>query len=545
MNKNNNKNNKLNIGDYIIINNKYIGYIIKVIWNSNGYVVKLENDDEYIDKTLIQYNLLNLDNIQGYMLVTLNDTFTYITLKQMENMLLNYNRNQTYNIIKKINNEYNIFLNKIRVDKNIYPNTKSNIDKISNTDEISNTNEISNTDEILNNIYKIDNFSTYNYQASHEDNYIEYITKMLNELFIDNNKIIWNEDFYIGDSKSFDLLGDENINGIIKKTIILSLEKFESVKIDDEYDLKNTLMYKHLIYNNQIDMLSLGKEFIGIIKKELLKFQENIKLDYSSNLLESTNIFDFLNFKIVGEYIEITSNLNDNNNFKVITPELVHNLTELSNQYSKPIDYDYLSSIILKNKTSSEIMCNGKIIEEALKILSQEYIICFQPKIEILLWTLKRIILSWYSDTKLWDNIFKIKILINLFRARGIKQFNQDNGVQPIIMIIPKYGKKIATKVLSHLSYFFFPYKKIGWEISNPTWFDKLDNLMYYTNGSLQLKKYIRFLTDIKSNFTNPLTVDMTQIFVPNQDNKIEYSIPSVKDNVIQLEVKKYKLLDN
>jgi hypothetical protein len=167
------------------------------------------------------------------------------------------------------------------------------------------------------------------------------------------------------------------------------------------------------------------------------------------------------------------------------------------------------------------------MIEEALKILSQEYIICFQPNIDILIWTISRLIISWYSDPKLCENIFKIKILINLFRARGIKEFNKDQGIQPVIMIIPTYGKKNAIKVLSHLSYFFFPYKKLGWEKSKPTWFDCLDNLMYYTNGSLELKKYVKFLIGSQSpsqtQFNNPLSKDMTQINTPNIDNKIEY----------------------
>lgn len=504
--------NKFNIGDYVIINNKHIGYITQIIWNSNGYIVKLEDQDDYIDKTLIQYKLLNLQDISGYMLVTLNDlieSINMIEIHQLENMLSKYDLNQINIIVKKINNKYCDFLKKIK--KN---NKNNNFENNSKT--------ISNTDDV----YKISKFPIYNYQAGQEDDYISYITKMINELFIDNNTSMWNEDFYIGDSNSnsIDLLGEENIYDIIKPTILTFLENFESVNTNDEYNLKQTLMYKHLIYNNQIDMLSLGKEFIGIIKKELLKFQENIKLDDYSNILESTNIFDFLNFKIVGEYIEITSNLNGND-FRVITPDLVSDLKELSFQYSKPIDYNYLSTIVLKNKTSTDVIINKSLVDEALKILSQEYIICFQPKIEVLIWTITRIILSWYADPKMWENIFKIKILINLFRARGIKVFNKDQGIQPVIMIIPKYGKKVAMKILSHLSYFFFPYKKLGWESSNPTWFDKLDNLMFYTNGSLELKKYIKLLMDTKSKFINPLSNDMTQINVPNQNNKIEYTV--------------------
>ena len=499
---------KLTIGDNVLINNKYIGYIVKTIWNSNGYIIKLEDNEDYLDKTLSQYKLLNSDNIYGYMLVTQNDLIKKINLEQIQDLLLNYDSNEINNLIKKINNKYDNFLKKISSFKN--NNINSDLDKNSNS--------------MSTNVYDVNKFPIYNNQAGQEENYILYITKMLNELFMDNNKLIWEEDFYIMDSKSIDLLGDENIDDIIKPGLISLLENFDEIKILNQFNFKNTLMYKHLILDNQMDMLSLGKEFIGIIKKDLLKFQEDIKLDEYYNILESTNLFDFLNFKIVGEYIEITSNLNKSD-FRVITPELVPDLKDLSYQYSKPIDYDFLSTIVLKNKTSEDVIINKEMIEEALRILSLEYIICLQPKVEALLWTISKLIISWYADPKLWDNIFKIKILINLFRARGIKEFNKDHGIQPVIIIIPKYGKKIATKVLSHLSYFFFPYKKLGWEQSNPTWFDKLDNLMYYTNGSLELKKYVKFLLAMGSKFNNPLTKDMTEINLPNHDNKIEYQI--------------------
>lgn len=511
-----NQYNKFIINDYVLINNKYIGHIVKIIWNSNGYIVKLENNTDFIDKTLSQYKILNDNNIQGYMLITLNDKIKKINFDQLQDLLLNYDIIEMNALIKKINDKYEIFLKKnllINFD-NSFKNPFDNSFDTSN-------NSFNNSS---NNLYDINKFSIYNYQAGQEDDYILYITKMINELFIENNETKWEENFYIGDSKSIDLLGDENIEDIIKPALISLLENFDKIKIQNQIDFKNTLMYKHLIYDNQIDMLSLGKEFISIIKKELLKFQEEIKLDDYSNILESTNLFDFLNFKIVGEYIEISSNLNGND-FRIITPEIISDLKNLSFQYSKPIDYEFLSTIVLKNKTTKDVIINKDMIREALKILSQEYIICFQPKIEIILWTICRLIISWYADPKLCENIFKIKILINLFRARKNKEFNKDYGVQPVIMIIPKYGKKIATKVLSHLSYFFFPYKKLGWDSSNPTWFDKLDNLMYYTNGSLELKKYIKFLLSIQSTFNNPLNNDMTNINLPYNDNKIEYQI--------------------
>ena len=104
-------------------------------------------------------------------------------------------------------------------------------------------------------------------------------------------------------------------------------------------------------------------------------------------------------------------------------------------------------------------------------------------------------------------------------------------------------GRSISKKALMFFSTATRPtYKKIGWEKSSPSWFDKLDNLMYYTNGSLQLKKYIKFLLSIQSKFNNPLTKDMTQINLPNHDNKIEYQIPNNGDMVLHLDIEKFKL---
>jgi hypothetical protein len=286
-----NLNDKLNIGDYIIANDKHIGQIIQIIWNSNGYIIKLENDDEYLDSTLSQYKLLNLNDIHGHMLLTLNDTIKKINPTQLENLLLNYDQVKITNIVKKINDKYNVFLNNLYRNNYKY-NSDSNV-KIG----LKNANLEKNIYSPYENLYNFNKFPLYNKESGQEENYKLYITNMINELFVKNNKPIWNEDFYIGDTKSIDLLGDENINDIIKPILISSLEKFDEIKILDEINFKNTLMYRHLIYDDNIDMLSLGKQFINLIKKELLEFQKDIKLDDSYKLLESTNLFDFLNFK--------------------------------------------------------------------------------------------------------------------------------------------------------------------------------------------------------------------------------------------------------
>jgi len=510
--------NKFTIGDYVLINNKYIGIIHKIIWNSNGYIVKLDDDDKYEDKTLKQYKLMELNNIYGYMLITLNDKIIKIDINNISKLLELLGSNGINKIVNKINLKYKNFIKELN-NKLYESNDLNEFDKSNQKNKLE-----------FNNIFKPNKFDIYKIQAGQEDNYIKYIEKIIGDLFISDTQVKWEENFYFGTPSSINdvisqnVLGEENINEVIKPILIVGLEKFNQIDSDQFYNFSNTLMYKHLIYDDNIDILSLGKELIGMIKNTLLSIQKSIQFDNGEKLLDNTNLFDFLNFKIVGGNIEIT-NTNSDDNLRIITQDLVPNLNELAFQYTKSINYNILLPIVLGNKTHNDVIINKSMIEEALKILSQEYIICFQPNIDILLWTIARIIICWYADLNLFNNIFKIKILINLFRSRGDKEFNKDHGVLPIIQIIPNYGKKNALKVLSHLSYFFFPYKKLGCENSNPSWFDKIDNLMYYTNGSLELKKYIKYLLNSGSKFNNPMTKDMTQINIPYENNKIEYTL--------------------
>jgi hypothetical protein len=444
------------------------------------------------------------------MLVTLNDSIkkinhdSYQTLIRQNNESGQISQSQVTNLVNSINLKYFDFLKKLRSGQ-LQTMGLKNLDKV----------------------YKYEKFPIYNYQAGQEDNYVKYITEMINNLFVDNIRPIWVENFYIGNDKSTNALGEENIEEFFKPNFIELLERYDPMDTTQYYDFKNTLMYKRLIYDEAIDTLSIGKELIKKIKEILLEMEKKIEDDDGYKLIETTNLFDFLTFSIVGGNIEITNNTLDEN-YRTITPELVPNLKELSSQYLKPINYELLTKIVLKNKTEEDIIINSDMIREALKILSQEYIICLQPKVEALLWLICRLIICWYADPYLYSNIGKIKILINLFRARGVKDFNKDQGISPIIQILPRYGKKIATKIMSHLSYFFFPYKKIGFETSKPSYFNKIDNLMYYTNGSLELKKYVQYLLRTQSQFNNPMTPDMTQINTPDVDNGIEIDLPKI-----------------
>jgi hypothetical protein len=142
--------------------------------------------------------------------------------------------------------------------------------------------------------------------------------------------------------------------------------------------------------------------------------------------------------------------------------------------------------------------------QDAERIFSQEYLVSLQPEPQYQMWTLKRLLKMWYADDILEKNIRKIKILINQWRARGDKNFNVVNGVLPSIVIYPRYGKKSAKIVLEKVAHYFLLYQNISWQQSQPSYFIKVNNLVWYTNGNLDLKLYFKkVLKDFKGTSVN------------------------------------------
>ena len=255
-------------------------------------------------------------------------------------------------------------------------------------------------------------------------------------------------------------------------------------------------MYKYIITNEE-DKIMFGKNLITKIKNKLYDFQINIKLA-DGQLLDYTNLFDFLEFRIVGEYIEIINVYTEKNSQK-ITKDLVKSLSILSEAYDKIINYEEISTIIFENQSIVDITKNQLKIDECLNIMSQEFIIAFQPDIEILIWNIIRLIICWYSDNYLFENILKIKLLINLYRSRGNIQYNIDNNVLPLIQINMNYGKKVAEKISIKLDGYFLLYSRLANLGNKPSYFRIINPLMYFTNGSLMYKKYLKLLKKIEN----------------------------------------------
>ena len=173
-----------------------------------------------------------------------------------------------------------------------------------------------------------------------------------------------------------------------------------------------------------------------------------------------------------------------------ITPHLVPNLKIFNWQYNIPIDYRTLKHTLLQNIYQKNLDVDMSELREAENILSQEYIIVLQPEPKFLAWCLKRLLQCCIVDTKLSESIRKIKVLINTWRADKYFKFNRIYSVLPMISIYPKYGSKYAKRVLSQITYWYSLYKHIGWTQNSPTYCVKVNDLIYYTNGNLDLKFY-------------------------------------------------------
>jgi len=124
----------MNIGDYILINNKYIGKIIKLLWNNTNLIVKLINYSDYIDPTIKNYsNLLDDTHKEGYMLVTINKNVIKMDNKLLQNSIINYNE-PFEKISTKIQINFNKYIYNIQnliknngIDKSINFNNSNQI----------------------------------------------------------------------------------------------------------------------------------------------------------------------------------------------------------------------------------------------------------------------------------------------------------------------------------------------------------------------------------------------------------------------------------
>ncbi len=180
-----------------------------------------------------------------------------------------------------------------------------------------------------------------------------------------------------------------------------------------------------------------------------------------------------------------------------ITEQLVNQpLQYFDWQIGKPIDYHILKRFIVNNDFQESLIKDRKMFDEATNILSQEYLITLQPEPVYQMWCLKRLIMAWFADEDLNKGIRKIKVLINQWRAKSGESFNKRHGVLPSILVYPRYGFDNIKTVWSKLKLYFATYDNIGWKCSGPSYFVKISDLFYYSNGAIDLKIYFRHLVN-------------------------------------------------
>lgn len=504
----------MEIGDYIIINNKKLGKIVKKPFDN--ITVKLDNDAKYVNPILEQYKEQLLPdgvmNILGYDFTNKEDVIAPLNASNLHALITFDLSNPSFesfaNLDYMFSQQYKIISNNIG---KIIPQMNYHFDI-----EQAFPSGSSYFPKFIQN-----NVSIYQNEDKAEDNYEKYINIMMEHIFNDDDETMNLDDFdddkkYVQEAEDERLIAVGTKKEIIQPAMLENLNKFSPIDEKFKFDFNSSVLYKHITVSNS-DIHAIGTQMINNIKNMLIVLQSDIVYENGEKILKDINIFDYLLFKISNGYIVIESKMNYvPERRRIITPELVPNLTILANYYGNTINYKQLAQFVTHNgNTAENLKLNKDIINEAIHILAQEYVISFQPDVNILYWCLCRLIISWYADPVLSDKIFKIKILINLYRARGKKTFNKDEDIQPIISVYPYYGKKNAIEVASKLNYYFFAYKNMGFSENKPSYFEKFDDLMSYTNGSIELKKYVRYIIG-KGNTNSVFNKNLTSFNVGN-----------------------------
>lgn len=349
-------------------------------------------------------------------------------------------------------------------------------------------------------------------------NFKEKLPQIDDDINLQKN-IPYNQKKYINEnyrpllrSRKDNLFSDKKLDIIIssEKDVLISLDKdivqalqqnlksFKNITPNDHYLMINKSIAINNLITNAQDEINEGSKIISIIENNLKNVQINN---------QTVDLFSDLITKIDSGYVYITRKGADVQS--KVTTELIPNLKYFTWQFGKPIEYHTLKYVIFQNNFQKQIIDNLEQKKEAEKILSLEYIIALQPKSELQYWCIKRLLMIWYSDPELEPIIKKIRVLINHYRADPYQEYNKINGIMPMILIYLDYGIDNAQLVISKLNYYFSlyidddsynKYKKIYWENSHPSYFIKLNNLIYFSNGSIDLKLYIEKSLDCKNN---------------------------------------------
>lgn len=446
-----------------IKNNLFVGSVFKHVLNGSASIIFLINNTDHTENIIAEKKLLenvqDVTNTKGLLLLVPTFGWRYVNEKKLREIS---EKIDVSSMQGEINKKYRELIQDNSEKKHL-----SKLVKVGPSVQ---------KDLIAEAIYSdpsIDN--PPNCRA--DDDFVD--TSLLNErgelkmseLFKEKivNKSMFNE------NEKFTQLNKTTMGALLAK-----INANETIPAEMQKIIVNkNIAVKNIIDSNE-DEIEEGKKIIKWLSNNFINKKEykNIK------------IFNDLKFNIFNGYVHIARKglrVDD-----TITKKLIPNLNYFGWQYGVPIDYDTLKYTLFQSDFQSSIEKDRKQQEEAETILSQEYIIALQPEPRYQMWTLTRLIMAWYADDYLQFNIRKIKVIINQWRCRSDKDFNQKFGILPSILIYPRYGKISAKNVLSKISNYFLLYQSTGWKCATPSYFIKLNDLIWYSNGSIDLKLYFR-----------------------------------------------------
>jgi len=434
------------VGKNIVVKNSngkvFTGKVYKNIWNNTASLIELTNNKDYIEPTVVSEKLIEGSNGKGYFLALPTHAWYYEPGKKTKSDI------SKEEIFKKIEE----FLEK-----------ETDLDLNDGTDIIEKLYSRKKKKEEDDKCY-IEGGEEFEQNENEEIN-LNNITTLtehdINKELADSSKL-------------------QELDAATRKQISDELFELKEIQPNDAmYVVNVTLAVKNLIKNKE-DELNEGRKIINWIIK---------------NLMEKENsYFKDLKMSIYNGYVHVSRKgipVEDK-----ITRDLVPGLTHFKWQYDVPIDYDTLKYVLFQNDIQKNIDMNKREQIEADEILSQEYLIALTPEPKYQIWCLKRLLMCWYGDIDLQNNIRKIKILINQWRSFSNKKYNIKNGILPSIVIYPKYGKSIAKMVLMKIGSYFIYYSNIGWKCTAPSYFIRVNDILWYTNGSIDLKMYFRKVKD-------------------------------------------------
>jgi hypothetical protein len=427
--------------------NLFLGFVYKYLWNMKACLILLFNNLDYSEKLLVDHKILKNDiSAKGTFLLHPSYGWRYVNLsklqkandltsKQIEDLILN----------RKTEFESSTIVND-------YPVTQLDL----TTHGLFKNSETKEKDCDMNDKFKDESLLTEKGELS------------LDALFRE------------GDIDIYD--PNEKFRPIDEETQLLLQKKLRIAERVSDKEMK-IIVNKNIAVRNIIDTkedeINEGNKII----KWLMEHMSNMKTN-------GVRIFGDMKMAIHNGYVHI-----GRKGIKVtdkITTDNVGELNYFKWQYGIPIDYDALKYILFQTGVQKKMIHDVAQQKETEKILSQEYLICLHPESKYLMFSLKRLLIAWYSDDILTKHIRKIKVLINQWRGKPDEAFNKKYGVLPMIVVYPKYGKNSARICITKIADYFTLYNNIAWKCSEPSYFIKINDLMYYTNGNLDLKLYYR-----------------------------------------------------